>query len=66
MATWHNAHFSCRDKGGQLLALESEWEDGTIKSFLNRQEFGKYSARFVTDFIMVKMLNIRYNGKYDK
>ncbi|XP_064109023.1 perlucin-like protein [Macrobrachium nipponense] len=41
MANWHNAHFACRDRGGQLATLESQWEDNTIKSYLNRTEFAR-------------------------
>lgn len=43
MASWHSAHFSCRDRGSQLASLETRWEDNTIRSYLNRPEFGEMS-----------------------
>ncbi|XP_050687716.1 lithostathine-like [Eriocheir sinensis] len=39
MATWHSAHFSCRDRGSQLASLETRWEDNNVRSYLNRPEF---------------------------
>ncbi|XP_045138240.1 C-type lectin domain family 2 member D5-like isoform X4 [Portunus trituberculatus] len=39
MATWHSAHFMCKDLGSQLAELETRWEDNNIRSYLNRPEF---------------------------
>ncbi|XP_063862308.1 C-type Lectin CRL-like [Scylla paramamosain] len=39
MATWHSAHFLCKDLGSQMAALETRWEDNNIRSYLNRSEF---------------------------
>ncbi|KAK8753364.1 hypothetical protein OTU49_004072 [Cherax quadricarinatus] len=39
IATWHNAHFECRDLQSQLASLESQWEDQTVLNYLNKPEF---------------------------
>ena len=44
IASWQNAHFSCRDLGAQMVSLDSRWEDSTIRSYLTRPEFGKFSS----------------------
>ncbi|CAL4147804.1 unnamed protein product, partial [Meganyctiphanes norvegica] len=41
MATWHDAHFACRDRDSQLITLETQWEDLTIRHYLNKPEFAR-------------------------
>lgn len=52
MATWHAAHFACRDRGSQLAALETQWEDTTIRNYIRKPEFGMilYFYLTYTDF----------------
>lgn len=44
IATWQEAHFRCRDRGSQLAVLASHYEDSTLRSYLERPEFGNYVA----------------------
>jgi len=41
IASWQEAHFRCRDRGAQLAVLSSHYEDSTLRSYLERPEFGK-------------------------
>ncbi|KAL1131474.1 hypothetical protein AAG570_011091 [Ranatra chinensis] len=40
MATWHDAHFKCRDMGGgsELAVFDKKWEDRNMRVMLNRNE----------------------------
>lgn len=48
MATWHAAHFACRDRGSQLAALETQWEDTTIRNYVRKPEFGMILYFYLT------------------
>ena len=58
IASWQNAHFSCRDLGAQLGSLDSRWEDSTIRSYLSRPEFGKFL------FCSFKLLKISFGRQF--
>lgn len=65
MATWHAAHFACRDRGSQLAALETQWEDTTIRNYIRKPEFGMilyfylaYTVFIVTSTTQDKILTI--------
>lgn len=40
IASWQEAHFRCRDRDAQLAVLSSHYEDSTLRSYLERPEFG--------------------------
>ena len=37
--TWQEAHFRCRDHDAQLAVLATQYEDNTVRSYLERPEF---------------------------
>jgi len=36
LGSWQWAHFECRERGSQLAALGSQWEDSVLRGYLNR------------------------------
>lgn len=41
IATWQEAHFRCRERESQLAVLATQYEDTTVRTYLERSEFGK-------------------------
>ncbi|XP_063591130.1 perlucin-like protein [Penaeus indicus] len=39
MNSWHSAHFACRALNSQLAALETRWEDQTLRNYMNKPHF---------------------------
>ncbi|XP_042883297.1 perlucin-like protein [Penaeus japonicus] len=39
MKSWHDAHFACRGLQSQLAALETRWEDRTLRNYMNKPQF---------------------------
>lgn len=40
MASWHEAHYNCKDLGSDLARLEKKWEDKNMRAYLNKPELG--------------------------
>ncbi|XP_059473470.1 C-type lectin domain family 7 member A-like [Neocloeon triangulifer] len=38
---WQEAHHYCRDMGSHLASLETAWEDGNMRDYINRKELAR-------------------------
>lgn len=59
IASWQEAHFRCRDRGAQLAVLSSHYEDSTLRSYLERPEFGMNYKVQIKEVHIIIYLNLK-------